>query len=78
MPEISSSHCGAFSSATRCRAFARGSASGAAAAFDAEGAACPRLTGRFAYVLTLDADTRLLPEEARRLIGAMAHPLNRD
>ena len=33
MPEISSSHCGAFSSATRCRAFARGSASGAAAAF---------------------------------------------
>ena len=51
--------------------------SGAAAAFDAEGAACSRLKGRFAYVLTLDADTRLLPEEARRLIGAMAHPLNR-
>ena len=50
---------------------------GAEAAFDAEGAACERLKERFAYVLTLDADTRLLPEEARRLIGAMAHPLNR-
>ena len=50
---------------------------GAEAAFGAEGAACPRLRGRFAYVLTLDADTRLLPEDVRRLIGAMAHPLNR-
>ena len=50
---------------------------GAEAAFGAEGAACGRLRGRFRYVLTLDADTRLLPGEARRLIGAMAHPLNR-
>ncbi|MBR1821465.1 MAG: hypothetical protein IJ769_07580, partial [Clostridia bacterium] len=50
---------------------------GAEAAFRAEGAACERLRGRFRYVLTLDADTRLLPGEVRRLIGAMAHPLNR-
>ena len=50
---------------------------GAEAAFGAEGAACARLKGRFRYVLTIDADTRLLPGEVRRLIGAMAHPLNR-
>ena len=49
---------------------------GAEAAFGAEGAACGRLAGRFRYVLTLDADTRLLPDAVRRLIGAMAHPLN--
>lgn len=29
------------------------------------------------YILTLDADTRLLPGAARELIGAMLHPLNR-
>ncbi len=29
------------------------------------------------YVLTLDADTSLPPETAARLVGAMAHPLNR-
>ncbi|MFW6192779.1 MAG: hypothetical protein ACOC83_04755 [Gemmatimonadota bacterium] len=29
------------------------------------------------YVLTLDADTRLPPGAARRLVGAIAHPLNR-
>ncbi|MFX8473966.1 hypothetical protein ABTL69_19395, partial [Acinetobacter baumannii] len=29
------------------------------------------------YVLTLDADTRLPPDTVRRLIGTMAHPLNR-
>ncbi len=29
------------------------------------------------YVITLDADTRLPREAARRLIGKMAHPLNR-
>lgn len=50
---------------------------GAESAFAAEGTACARLRGRFRYVLTLDADTRLLPEDVRRLIGAMAHPLNR-
>ena len=49
---------------------------GAASAFGAEGTACARLAGRFRYVLTLDADTRLLPEDVRRLIGAMAHPMN--
>ena len=29
------------------------------------------------YILTLDGDTRLEPESARRLIGAALHPLNR-
>ncbi len=29
------------------------------------------------YVITLDADTRLPPGAARRLVGKMAHPLNR-
>jgi len=29
------------------------------------------------YVITLDADTRMPPDTARRLIGKMAHPLNR-
>ena len=29
------------------------------------------------YILTLDADTRLLPGSARELIGAMLHPMNR-
>ena len=29
------------------------------------------------YVITLDADTKLPSDTARRLIGAMAHPLNR-
>ena len=53
-------------------------AAGAEDSFAAEGAACARLSKRrFAYVITLDADTRLLPDDARRLIGAMAHPLNR-
>ncbi|MBR6220684.1 MAG: hypothetical protein IKQ80_08975, partial [Clostridia bacterium] len=50
---------------------------GGGAAFAAEGGDAPRLAGRFAYVVTLDADTRALPEDIRRLIGAMAHPLNR-
>ena len=29
------------------------------------------------YIITLDADTRVLPGSARELIGAMLHPLNR-
>jgi cyclic beta-1,2-glucan synthetase len=29
------------------------------------------------YVITLDADTRLPRDAVRRLIGKMAHPLNR-
>ena len=32
---------------------------------------------RVRYVLTLDADTQLPRETARRLIGTLAHPLNR-
>ena len=52
-------------------------AEGSEAAFFAEGADCGRLKGRFAFVITLDADTRALPGDLRRLIGAMAHPLNR-
>ena len=53
-------------------------AAGAENAFAVEGAACAALrAARFAYVITLDADTRMLPGDARRLVGAMAHPLNR-
>ena len=33
--------------------------------------------GRYAYVITLDADTFLPPGEARRLVGAMEHPLQK-
>ena len=50
---------------------------GAAGAFAAEGSACARLAGRFPYVLTLDADTRLLPGTLHKLAGTLAHPLNR-
>ena len=32
---------------------------------------------RIRYVITLDADTQMPREEARRLIGTLAHPLNR-
>jgi len=35
------------------------------------------LPGGIRYVITLDADTRLPRDSARRLIGKMAHPLNR-
>ena len=35
-----------------------------------------RLPGPFRYVITLDSDTRLPREAARRLIGKLAHPLN--
>ena len=37
----------------------------------------PALLRYTKYILTLDADTRLLPGAARELIGAMLHPLNR-
>ena len=33
--------------------------------------------GEVRYVITLDADTQLPRDAARRLVGAMAHPLNR-
>jgi cyclic beta-1,2-glucan synthetase len=37
----------------------------------------PAVPADVRYVLTLDADTRLPRDTARRLIGKMAHPLNR-
>ena len=37
----------------------------------------PQVPPGIAYVITLDADTRLPRETVRRLIGKMAHPLNR-
>ncbi|QUD90829.1 glycosyl transferase [Phenylobacterium montanum] len=37
----------------------------------------PRVPENVRYVITLDADTRLPRETVRRLIGKMAHPLNR-
>ena len=37
----------------------------------------PQLPTAVRYVITLDADTRLPRDSARRLIGKMAHPLNR-
>lgn len=44
--------------------------------FTAEGAAERHIYGRFRYILTLDADTKLLPGTAHALAGAIAHPLN--
>ena len=51
-------------------------ANGAEEAFSVESAACESIRGRFRYVLTIDEGTRFMPEAARRLIGAIAHPLN--
>ena len=36
----------------------------------------PALLGGARYILTLDADTRLMPGTGKELIGAMLHPLN--
>jgi len=36
-----------------------------------------RLAHRFAFVLTLDAGTRMLPGTVHQMIGALAHPINR-
>lgn len=36
-----------------------------------------RTPGRFRYVITLDSDTRLPRDTAKKLIGKIAHPLNR-
>jgi len=41
------------------------------------GALPPWVPPQVRYVITLDADTRLPRDAARRLIGKMAHPLNR-
>jgi cyclic beta-1,2-glucan synthetase len=38
---------------------------------------CGKLPENVRYVLTLDADTRMLRDTVRRLAGKMAHPLNR-
>lgn len=46
---------------------------GGESAFLTDGAA---LRNRFACVVTLDADTRMLPGTAHLLAGALAHPLN--
>jgi cyclic beta-1,2-glucan synthetase len=43
---------------------------------DADGR-CPAVPADIRYVITLDADTRLPRDAARRLVGKMAHPLNR-
>ena len=40
-------------------------------------AAPPYAPGSIRFVITLDADTRLPREVARRLVGTLAHPLNR-
>lgn len=45
--------------------------------FAADGADAHLLAGRFRYIITLDADTRPYPGALRKLIGAIAHPLNR-
>ena len=42
---------------------------------DPQGAA-PRVPAEVRYVITLDADTQLPRDTARRLIGKLAHPLN--
>src|SRR5690606_8445770 len=37
----------------------------------------PNELSNVAFVLTLDSDTQLPPHAARRLVGTLAHPLNR-
>jgi cyclic beta-1,2-glucan synthetase len=41
------------------------------------GGAPPRVPADIRYVITLDTDTRLPRDAVRRLVGKMAHPLNR-
>ncbi len=41
------------------------------------GAGCSAVPPDIRYIITLDADTRLPRDTARRLVGKMAHPLNR-
>ena len=36
-----------------------------------------KLLGTFRYIITLDADTELIRESAGKLVGIMAHPLNK-
>ncbi|MGI6239598.1 MAG: GH36-type glycosyl hydrolase domain-containing protein [Christensenellales bacterium] len=49
---------------------------GDADAFRAEGGACAAIAGRFQYLVTLDADTKLIPGAARDMVATIAHPLN--
>jgi cyclic beta-1,2-glucan synthetase len=44
--------------------------------FTAESDACRLIAGRFRYLVTLDADTKLLPGAAREMVATIAHPLN--
>jgi len=50
---------------------------GADTTFVAAGGRLPAAPAGVRYVITLDADTRMPREAARRLVGKMAHPLNR-
>jgi len=45
--------------------------------FIAAGQGCAAVPADVRYVITLDADTRLPRDAVRRLVGKMAHPLNR-
>lgn len=45
-------------------------------AFNAENDACRLIAGRFRYLVTLDADTKLLPGAAREMVATISHPLN--
>src|SRR6185503_5175017 len=45
--------------------------------FTAVGGNAPAVPDGVRYVITLDSDTRMPREAARRLVGKMAHPLNR-
>ena len=45
--------------------------------FAAVGGVAPHVPDGVRYVITLDADTRLPRDAARRLVGKMSHPLNR-
>ena len=42
-----------------------------------EGDIPAEIVGRYQFVMTLDADTRVPPGGIRRLVGTLAHPLNR-
>jgi cyclic beta-1,2-glucan synthetase len=45
--------------------------------FEAVGGMAPHVPDNVRFVITLDADTRLPRDAARRMIGKIAHPLNR-
>ena len=45
--------------------------------FGAESACAEKLKNRFRYVVTVDADTQMIPGTIEKLIGTIHHPLNR-